>query len=70
MEDDTVIKLSKFKSLLEKGIEVREAALFPENPLFSLPIDRNTEVIIEREQAVLKCLLSQFEKMFQGAYYD
>jgi hypothetical protein len=57
-------KLVKFKGMLEKSISFREAVLFPDNTLFSLPIDRRTEEIIEREQANLKCLLSQFEKLF------
>ena len=54
----------KFKALLKKGIEIREHALYPENPLFALALDMKGEEITQKEQALLKCLLGQFEKMF------
>ena len=56
----------EFQQLLKKAIDVRERALFPENPAFELPIDSKTEEIIQKEQALLKCLLTQFNKMFEA----
>lgn len=56
--------LTKFKALLKKSIEIREKALYPDNPLFELALDMKGEEITQKEQALLKCLLTQFEKMF------
>ena len=55
-----------FQELLTKAIDVREQALYPGNSLFELPFDSKTEEVIQREQALLKCLLTQFNKMFEG----
>lgn len=43
---------------------MREKVLFPENPVFDLPIDANVDAMIQREQVLLKNILSEFNKMF------
>ena len=53
-----------FQELLLKAIDVREKALYPTNPLFELPLDVAGEEIARKEQALLKCILSQFRTMF------
>ena len=62
-ERQTAILL--FQALLKKAIEVKEKALYPENPLFELPLDAKGEEITQKEQAVLKCVLTQFNKIFE-----
>lgn len=57
--------VESFRALLEGAIDVRERALFPENPAFALPLDVKGEEIALKEQALLKCLLVQFNKMFE-----
>jgi len=56
--------IPKFKALLVKAIDIREQALYADNPLFKLSMSVQDEEIARKEQALLKCLLSQFEKMF------
>ena len=56
--------VESYRSLLEGAIEVRERALFPENPAFALPLDSKGEEITLKEQALLKCLLEQFNNLF------
>jgi len=59
-----VTSVKKFQNLLLKSIDVRENALFPENPLFELPLDIRAQEITQKEQILLKCLLQQFNKLF------
>jgi predicted metal-dependent peptidase len=56
--------IESFRSLLEGAIDIRENALFPENPAFALPLDSKGEEITLKEQALLKCLLGQFNNLF------
>lgn len=56
--------VKKFQNLLKKAIEIRENALYPENPLFELPLDMKAQEIAQKEQVLLKCLLQQFNNLF------
>jgi hypothetical protein len=56
--------IQKFRSLLQEGIDCREKVLFPKNPLFEISQSIQDQEITRQEQALLKCLLVQFEKMF------
>lgn len=56
--------VTEFRSLLVDSIEFREKALYPSNPLFELPFDSRMEEVTQREQALLKCILVQFDKKF------
>lgn len=60
----TTENILKFKAMLTKAIDVRENALYADNPLFKLSMNLQDEEIARKEQALLKCLLGQFEKMF------
>lgn len=62
MNPETAIP--QFQALLKKAIDVKEKALYPENPLFELPLDAKGEEIAQKEQVVLKCVLAQFNKIF------
>lgn len=53
-----------FRELLQEAINIRENALYPDNLLFELPFDSKTEEIIKREQAIIRCILDQFNKTF------
>lgn len=57
--------IPQFRAILEKAIDVRENALYADNPLFKLSMSVQDEEIARKEQALLKCLLGQFEKMFE-----
>jgi len=54
----------KFKALLEDGIVFRERVLFPGNPLLEISQSVQDQEITRKEQALLKCILAQFKKMF------
>lgn len=56
--------IQKFRALIEEAIDYRENALFPPNPLFTLSQSINDQEITKKEQAVLICVLSQFDKIF------
>lgn len=58
-------QINQFQVLLKKSIDVREKALFPENPLFELPLDAKGEEIVQKEQALLKNILLEFNKLFE-----
>lgn len=58
------IAINKFQTMLKKAIEVREQALYAENPLFKLSMSVQDEEIARKEQALLKNLLSEFNKTF------
>jgi hypothetical protein len=59
-----ITSVKKFQNLLQKAIDVRESALYPDNPLFELPLDIKAQEITQKEQVLLKCLLQQFNKLF------
>lgn len=61
---NTQTSINQFQVLIKNAITVREKALFPDNPLFELPLDSKGEEIVQKEQALLKHVLFQFNKMF------
>jgi len=56
--------LTKSKVLLQSAIISKEKTLFPTNPLFTVSQSTLDREITIKEQVLLKCLLTQFEKMF------
>jgi len=56
--------ITKFRNLLQEGITVRENVLFPKNPIFEISQSVQDQEVTMKEQALLKCLLIQFEKLF------
>ena len=56
--------IQKFKALIQEGIDFREKVLFPTNPLFEISQSVLDQEVTRKEQALLKCLLLQFDKMF------
>ena len=59
---ETVI--NQFQATLKKAIDIRESALYHENPLFTISMSVEDEEITRKEQALLECVLEQFNKMF------
>lgn len=56
--------ISKFKHIIQEGIDLRESILMPRNPLFEISQSLLDEEVTRKEQALLKCILAQFGKMF------
>ncbi len=59
-------KVSQFQKTIQKAIDVRERALYPNNALCALPFDLKTEEIIQKEQLLLMAVLEQFNAVFGG----
>jgi len=60
--------IPKFKHIIQEGIDLRESILMPRNQLFKISQSILDEEVTRQEQALLKCILAQFLKMFpEGA---
>jgi len=56
--------ITKFKNLLQEGIDFREKILFPKNSIMEISQSVQDQEVTRKEQALLKCILAQFEKTF------
>jgi len=60
----SIESITKFRNLLQDGIDFREKILFPKNPIMEISQSINDQEVTRREQALLKCILAQFDKTF------
>jgi|GEM_PF-6256820 len=58
------IAVNKFQLMLKKAIDVREQALYAENPLYKLSMSMQDEEIARKEQELLRDVLAEFNKLF------
>jgi len=57
-------QITKFRTLLQDGIDFREKVLFPKNSIMEISQSVQDQEVTRKEQALLKCILAQFEKVF------
>ena len=56
--------ITKFRTLLQEGIDFREKVLFPKNSIMEISQSVQDQEVTRKEQALLKCILAQFDKTF------
>lgn len=57
--------ISEFISLIKMAIQKKEEALYPANPLFELSLGAKGEEITQKEQVLLRYVVTEFKKIFE-----
>lgn len=55
----------EFRELIAAAIMVRQKALYPDKPLFSLALNVMEEEITRHEQSLLQVVLDEFDRIFE-----